>query len=266
MPQQTIRLFLMDIDGTLVDDSARISRKTIQALEEARERGITLAILTGRKEPDLDFLFRQMDFQGYVGCNGGAKLFHRGTGEILLDAGTDWDAVCQVTAFALREGLLVNLLAGGKWYITRRHPSNAHYSQAFGISPTPITDVSQLQKNPVQGFFTHDEPERFARYIEEHQLPLRTAFAGKGIVDILPAGLGKREAAQVLADHLNLSPKQVAAIGNYDNDLGMLTFAGLGIAVANAPDSLKARVSAVTRATNNESAVAEALHRFVFNR
>ena len=91
---------------------------------------------------------------------------------------------------------------------------------------------------------------------------LNIVRSGEYFIDIMKEGTTKGKALAMLANHLNVKPKDVVAIGNYYNDLDMLQYAGLGIAMDNSPEDVKAAADVVTL-SNNEDGVRLALEKWV---
>jgi HAD superfamily hydrolase (TIGR01484 family) len=85
------------------------------------------------------------------------------------------------------------------------------------------------------------------------------------LCDVMKAGISKAYALQKLSESLGVKRNEIAAIGDQLNDIDLIEYAGLGIAVANAEDALKEKADRVTNATNNEDAVSEAIERFLLN-
>jgi hypothetical protein len=81
----------------------------------------------------------------------------------------------------------------------------------------------------------------------------------------MKVGISKAYALQKLSESLGIKRGEIAAIGDQLNDNELIEYAGLGIAVANAEDALKAKADVVTMANNNEDAVAEAIENILLN-
>jgi hydroxymethylpyrimidine pyrophosphatase-like HAD family hydrolase len=94
---------------------------------------------------------------------------------------------------------------------------------------------------------------------------VQTLRSGPFYIDLIDRSTSKGAALRHLAEHLNIPLSETIAIGNYYNDLDMITMAGVGVAVDNAPDEVKERADIVV-ASNNESGVAEAIERLILKR
>jgi Cof subfamily protein (haloacid dehalogenase superfamily) len=81
--------------------------------------------------------------------------------------------------------------------------------------------------------------------------------------DVMKGGISKAYALQKLSENFGIKKEEIAAIGDQLNDMELIEYAGLGIAVANAEDGLKEKADIVTNLTNNEDAVSEAIEKFL---
>ena len=86
------------------------------------------------------------------------------------------------------------------------------------------------------------------------------------ILEVMPKGVHKAEGLKLLSDYLGIDQSQVMAMGDEENDLTMLEWAGLGVAMANGVGKVKAVADAVTIKTNEESGVAEAIHNYILEK
>ena len=86
------------------------------------------------------------------------------------------------------------------------------------------------------------------------------------ILEVMPKGIHKAEGLKLLSEYLVIDQSQVMAMGDEENDLTMLKWAGLGVAMANGVDKVKAVADAVTTKTNEESGVAEAIHNYILEK
>ncbi|MNR51961.1 Sugar phosphatase YidA [compost metagenome] len=87
--------------------------------------------------------------------------------------------------------------------------------------------------------------------------------SGDLFIDVMSPEANKGNALKALAATLEVDPEVIMAIGNYYNDLEMMAFAGLGIAVENSPDGVKEAADAVT-SSNNDEGVHEAIRKYCF--
>ncbi len=269
-----IRLIAVDIDGTLLNASFQVSAANLHALRAAHERGIEIALVTGRRH---NFALPIADSLGFstplISSNGAitrlsdGTLFHRD----LLPAETAREMVCHMSAFRGntvltfdregRGGLVVETTELLNLAIRRWMEKNSEYLDVV----RPLEDA--VTEAPVQVTFCGE----IARMREAQQAlmnsgfweritVLRTQYEERDlcIVDVLNHGCSKGHALRRWAEHRAIGRQQVMAIGDNYNDIEMLEFAGVPVIMANACDELKQNGWMVTLG-NNQDGVAHAV-------
>ncbi|HEX6806117.1 MAG TPA: Cof-type HAD-IIB family hydrolase [Terriglobales bacterium] len=269
-----IRLLAVDIDGTLLNSQFRMSPVDIAALQRARENGIEVVLVTGRRHTFALPMAQQLGFDLWLISSNGAvtrslagESFHRDllpaeTCRRLLSAMREFRGSTVVTFDKECKGALVlerldELTAS----IQRWLEKNLHYLD-FVI---PLENA--LVADPVQAMFCGTIP-RMRQALEclqgsglmDEITFLRTEYPLRDllIVDVLNRGCSKGHAVERWATHRGLKREQVMAIGDNYNDLEMLAFAGVPFIMENAAPELKAYGWPVTR-SNDENGVAEAI-------
>ncbi len=269
-----IRLIAVDIDGTLLNASFQVSAANLHALRAAHERGIEIALVTGRRH---NFALPIADSLGFstplISSNGAitrlsdGTLFHRD----LLPAETAREMVCHMSAFRGntvltfdregRGGLVVETTELLNLAIRRWMEKNSEYLDVV----KPLEDA--VTEAPVQATFCGE----IARMREAQQAlmisgfweritVLRTQYEERDlcIVDVLNQGCSKGHALRRWAEHRGIERQQVMAIGDNYNDIEMLEFAGVPVIMANACDELKQNGWMITLG-NNQDGVAHAV-------
>ena len=168
-----------------------------------------------------------------------------------------------IVARALELNVEPNVLTVDTWRVRKMTPEILRESQIAECSPVITPDLLP----------DSDEPNKILLITpkEESNLPLQTisdsirsmsnaAFSKLKYLEIVPLGVHKAEALRHLTGIIGLALSQVAAIGDGLNDIEMLTEAGLGIAMGNAPEAVKS-VAAWVTGTNNEAGVAQAIQK-----
>jgi len=127
-------------------------------------------------------------------------------------------------------------------------PENIVYNKVVTVCEEAFLDA-QIQKIP------------------DHLYQAFEVFKSREIIlEVMPKGVHKAVGLRLLTDYLALDKSQVMAMGDEENDLTMLEWAGLGVAMANAVPKVKAVAKAVTTKTNEESGVAEAIHKYILEK
>ena len=252
----------MDIDGTLIDSTLDVPPANLQALKRAREAGIYIALVTGRRHRFAMPVAEQLGFEScLISSNGAitrstsgelhyAEMLPRSTAHKLWEYMVDFSG-CTVLTFDKEErgAIVVERTDELGTNIQRWIDKNRMYIEEVA----PITTA--LVCDPVQAMFC-GTIERMAP--AEARLN-DGAFAGQisllktqydhrdlCILDVLRYGCSKGSALARWAAHLGIPRNEVMAIGDNYNDIEMLEFAGFPFVMANASEDLKGRGWPVT--------------------
>ena len=241
----TARLLALDIDGTLVDASERITPSVLAAVRRARDLGVHVVLATGRStsgiEPILEML--ELDDGHAVASNGAVTFTYH---PIEITSATTFDAAPAVrTVLEVVPEALVAVEVVGRGY-----RSNAPFPEGEITGEMWIENIDELISEPVTRVIIRDPSSSAERFLElAHDLGLHgiNYFVGyTAWLDLAPEGVSKASALSKVAAEVGVAAADVLAIGDGRNDLEMLTWAGRGVAMGQAPDEVKAAADAVT--------------------
>jgi hypothetical protein len=273
-----IRLVAIDIDGTLLDSRWQLPAENLDAIGEAVEAGVEVAIVTGRRydfaRPILDLLPRPVTA---IVSNGAIVRTSDGVTRLrhLLPRAVAREVLGVTRAYRDGAALIFDRPRDGQVIFERidwAHPSRRGYAERnreFIVEMDPIE--SALTEDPIQVMFNGGvAPMRgLVRLLRE--LPASAEFSiavteyaerDFSLVDVLPAGCTKGSTLVEWAGRRGYGRDEVMAIGDNLNDLEMLEAAGLPVVMGNAVPALLGRGWPVT-ASNDAAGVAEAIRRFV---
>ncbi len=269
-----IRLLAIDIDGTLLNPQFQISAPDLAALRRARESGIEVVLVTGRRHTFALPIARMLGFDLWLISSNGAitrslsgETFHRD----LLPASTALKLCSAMHAF--RGNTVVTFDTESKGAIVLEHMGELTSSIERWLEKNMdyIEFVVPIEKaittDPVQAMFCGTIPRMHqaltalgASGLSESITVLRTEYPVRdlSIVDVLNQGCSKGHALERWANHRGLAREQVMAIGDNYNDIEMLAFAGHPVIMGNASEELRGRGWTVTL-PNDQCGVAAAV-------
>jgi hypothetical protein len=269
-----IQLIALDLDGTLLDDRKEIHPANREALQEAAARGIVIALASGRMLPRIEPIAGLLGIDCVViAYNGGKVTGTRGDGRRTI-AHTPLPAdVAEVFIHFSREtGHLLNFYHEDRLYAEdgpRRRPLMEIYARRTGAEYHIEEDLRRfLGVEPTKLILLASPEERDQLHDDFRARLASRAFITKSdpeYLEIVAPGVDKGAALRLIAKHYGVPESSVLAVGDADNDIGMLGAAGRGIAMANASPHVKAAASGVTERTNNEGGVAEAVRRWALD-
>ena len=268
------RLLALDIDGTLLRSDKTISPRTLAAILAARNRGVRVVLVTGRRHPAARKIAAMLGFAIDLVLHNGAIIIENG--EVLrclpLPRALALRAVAVGRALAADPVLHCGHRGEGRLMIEGVEPSNTLLVYYLDRSHPDVTSVDvlddALDEDPIQVMFGGAlAPMSMLRARLEEKLGGevridRTVYPGSGvqILDVLRAGVGKAEALRFLQDRWDVPAQATLAIGDNWNDQEMLAAAGLGLVMGNAdPEMLRLGLGVLP--TNDEDGVAVAIER-----
>lgn len=265
------KLVAIDLDDTLLRSDLTISGRTVAVLRQVRAAGVVVTLSTGRMFRSARPFAEHLEFDVPLITYGGALVKNAGSGEVLYHRPLEPGVARQVIRFGRERRVQVNfyLLDGAEddLYAELTTPWGENYGSFAGVPFYRAPDLEELLErgNPLKLLLIDDEPVADRYLLELRELLGGQAHIAKSkprFVEVDHPEATKGRALQELAAWLQVDRRQVLAIGDNYNDLEMLEFAGLGVAVANAPPEVRRLAGHVT-ASNDEDGVARALERFV---
>lgn len=265
-----IKLVAIDLDGTLLNSKHELTPRNEHALRTAIAQGVQIVLTTGKTRASAESIITRLNLQSPGIFNGGA-LTYSAAGQVLERAAIDTTIVRQAITFAEDRGYDVVLYSGNR-LVTRRDNPMARLIAEYG-EPTPeIVGPLQniLDELPVTKIlFYNAAPSRLKalRWQLNLQLGGNVKFVQSAIdtqLEMLPPTASKGMALRRLLKTLDITPAQVMAIGDAENDIDMLESVAVSVAMGNAPESVKTAAKH-TVAANDADGVAEAFERFVIS-
>lgn len=286
----TIRFLALDLDGTLLNRRGEISVKNRQALDAARERGVHVAVVTGRRFRDSRPIALELGLDIPVISHNGALTKHARTLETV--------AVLPLPLKQARQALKIGRDAGADPLLSDDHEGlgvlvydhlsgdniavHKYISWAKGIHGDEEGQRAVQQVQSLDEYLDHDpihlafsgtcnNMETLERSLNEAMSEsikiLSTKYPKEDftLLDIVNPAASKGAGVAAAATELDLEPGEIMAIGDNYNDLEMLLFAGTGVVMANAPQSLREIEGLFPTTSHTEDGVALAIEKFILN-
>lgn len=264
------KLIALDMDGTLLGPDKQISPANRAAIEAAKARGIKVVLASGRPLEGLTDHLQSLGLttnEDYVLCYNGALIQRVGTGEVVSSTtlhgghGRDLYELSQVLdvhihGFSRSEGLITP--KSNPWTELEANINGINLAERDFRSLDDDHEIVKLmlvEEGPLlDNAVANLPPELYQRYTILRSAPYFLEFLNKDS--------NKGAGVAQLASLLGLEPDEVICVGDADNDRHMLQYAGLGVAMGNADDEIKALADHVT-ASNAEDGVALVIEQFI---
>jgi Cof subfamily protein (haloacid dehalogenase superfamily) len=250
-----------DLDGTVLRRDLTITDATVDALRRLRERGMRLVVATGRRFEGAREHAERLGFGGEdpVICYGGSMV-RRMNGETLLHRTLPKDLSVEVLEWAAERELHARVFTDGKIVISPQTPTALRHLRRseetdVEVVESPATWLRNGGEEPTKLVIV-DHPDEVPNWLYE----AREAFSGRLFVTrSLPhyVEVGGREgtkssALEFLCKFWEIDPARTLAFGDADNDIDMLSFAGLGVAVGGMNEGVRAAADAVAPSVDED--------------
>ena len=263
------QLVALDLDGTTIGHDLIIQPAVREAIAAVRARGIHLTFATGRQFAATLPFAEQLGLTDPLICYQGAMIRDPRTSEMLLHTTMPADEAAEAAAALLGAGVFTIAYVDERLCIAARRPELDYYLQFHpeGAEVIVAPDLPNLlrQAPPTKILFVAEW-----QIVEDELARLALRFAHRLVVtrsherfgELTAPGISKGIALAHLARHLGIPQEQVVAIGDQENDLSMLGWAGLGLAMGNGIPAVL-QTAAATLPTVSEAGVAWGLRRYV---
>ncbi|KAL9230357.1 hypothetical protein vseg_005720 [Gypsophila vaccaria] len=267
-----------DMDGTLLNSKSLISSSNANAVREAMSRGVQVVIATGKARPGAINALKTVDLVGIHGAlsESSPGVFLQGLivygrqGLEIFRRNLDPNVCREAFLYSLEHQIPLVAFCGDRCLTLFDHPlvDSLHsvYHEPKAETMASVEDL--LAAAQVQKLVFLDNPDGVATSLRPYWSEACGDDANvvqtvPDMLELVPHGTSKGNGVKLLLDHLEVSPNEIMAIGDGENDIEMLKLAGLGIALSNGAEKTKA-VADVIGISNDEDGVADAIYRYAF--
>lgn len=261
-----IKLWITDIDGTILDETNVFSKKVLDLVEKVKKSDTKMVIATGRMYDGAKGVADFLGLDTPIVCYQGAMIRHNG--EIIHQAPLDNKMVREVIEVIREKNIHLNMYNDDKLIVEdddKKIMSDycngrfTTYSVVDSFDNVELKNVSKLLA------IVYDE-QKMLDLIEfmqkKYQNVLKIVRSHKYYMEITDPKASKGEALKFLADYWNLDKKEIIASGDQDNDFEMLEQAGVKIAMQNASEKLKEIADYICPSVKQDG-ICEAIERYV---
>ena len=265
-------LLVIDIDGTLLNRHGAISAVDREAVASACRAGIRVSLSTGRVVVASRAIIEHLGLDGYHMFFDGALVADPRTGEEVYVEPIDRKLLKEVVHFVRDNGVIIEFYSTTRYFVEQENWAIDIRRKFFALEPT-MADFDRVaaEERIVKATLPVRTPEEtasadlFAQRFGErlHLTSTRTpAYPDETFINVIAAGASKGRALEELASFLSIPLAETAAIGDGVNDVSLLSRAGLAMAMASAPDELKAEADHIVPDVENNG-VAAAIERLL---
>ena len=267
------KLIALDMDGTLLTSDKKISENTKNALKEAEAKGVKVVLASGRPLSGITRYLAELDLlksDDYALSFNGGIVINNATEEIITSTllkGSDLKEIYKISkeldinihAFSLKEGLITPKMS----------QYTKHECDINGIDFT-IKDFDEIEdEEDIVKVMMIDPQEKLDEAIKKlpkHLYDKYSVFkSAPFFLEFTNKEVDKGKGLKKLGEYLGITQQEIIACGDAGNDISMIKYAGLGVAMKNATDDVK-EVSDYITLSNDDDGIAHIVNKFILNK
>lgn len=271
-----IRMIGLDMDGTLLTTEKELTEHTREVLREAIDRGVVVLPATGR--PLAGIPEEVLKFPGvrYAVASNGARIVDLKENRVIYEDLVPYETGRRVLEICSRYDSMLEIYYDGVGYAEEEklkhldeYVPRLPMARYIASSRRPVADVRAMHEerkaptDKVQALFrTTEECKKAWKEVEKEIPDIEITGALSNNIEVNAKGVNKGRGLLILGQLLGIRREEIMAVGDGSNDIAMLREAGLGVAMENATDEVKAAADVITLSNDQEGAAA-AIEKYV---
>lgn len=262
------KLVAMDMDGTLLNSKLSITVDTLFAIKKAMEKGVKFTISTGRPVIGIKKYIEILGIDTPVITYNGACVVDPITEEVLYTKNLENMDAKRILELGNQYGTLMCVWSNNTLYANRFEGKLENYRKLSGAIPKLITDYEELVNQGITKILWYDEVSRINQFVDE--IDMNTFDCATSVtsqpyfLEFFNKDVNKGVALDYIGQKLGIKQEEIVAIGDGLNDLAMIEYAGLGVAMGNAHPKIKEVAKYIT-ATNDEDGISDVIYELILN-
>ncbi|MDD4569220.1 MAG: Cof-type HAD-IIB family hydrolase [Tepidanaerobacteraceae bacterium] len=288
--KNNFKLIALDVDGTLINSDHILTSRTLRAIKNVKDTGIKITIATGRHYLSAIRMARKIQINAPLICSDGAiikdihsnnTIYHLLPREIAVDV---MKMAQEYNNFNIQVFTKNGKIYAGPSYrrtyfkrflsVPLKHSLRGYYNLMRDFVFIPVKNTGNIEgtiealddapaKVVIHGSERTEDLKDFTnKIVSKYGNKISITSAIENCIDILNGGISKAKGLSILSDKLGIKREEIVTVGDNINDMEMLEYAGLGVAMGNAPDQVKSKADYVT-ASNNDDGLAKFLEKLL---
>lgn len=266
------KALVLDIDGTLTNSKKEISEGTKNGIREVLKRGHTVILASGRPTAGMQLYARELELESYGGfllSFNGAKIINCKTGEVVFQKTLPSSAISQLFYFAEKRDCGIVTYLGDSIISGRRMDSYLELeSRMNGMPIKEVENFIEYAEYDMNKCLMTASPEKAEQFVIE----LNNKFSDclsiyrsePFFIEIMPKNIDKATSLERMLSTIGLTSKDIICCGDGYNDMTMIEYAGIGVAMGNAQPALKEIADYITD-TNDQDGIIKVIDKFILN-
>lgn len=260
------KLVAVDIDGTLLNNQGIITDKTINSIKRVVDMGVKFIISSGRPTQGVEKINQLLNLDMPLITYNGAMIVANKAKDILFEQKLTSEEAIEVLKWGKKFSTTVIVWSNNKLYVNRINDNVRHYQMISNIPPILIENEKDVIDQGITKIIFYDTNEKLRLYqdILKNNLQVNISFyiSLPILLEFINIKASKGIALKFLGEYYGIKREEMVAIGDGFNDLPMIEYAGLGVAMGNAPLEVKQKADYITLSNDNDG-LAYVLEQFI---
>ncbi len=265
------KVLVLDIDGTVTNSKKEITKKTKEAILNIQKKGIIVVLASGRPTAGIKALAQKLnlaEYGGYILSYNGANIIQCETGKSIYQQVLPKDIIGDLYEAAITNSVGIisyegdDVIAGteiDEYMIKEANLNQIQIRKVDNFSEYITFDVSKCLMTAPGDYLATVE----LKMNEQFGHILNIFRSEPYFLEIMPQNIDKAYSLSKLLEHLGLTKEQMICCGDGYNDLTMIQYAGLGVAMANAQEVVKNAADYITL-SNDEDGIVHIIEKFIY--
>lgn len=260
------KLVAFDLDGTLLNTNGEISDYSKEIIKKLIDNNIYVIITTGRPLQGVKYIAEVISTKMPIVCYNGSLVYTGYNMDILHKCDLEIEIVNEILNFGNENNTNIIVWSADALYINKNNEYTKKYADKFDVKPIILKNTDALRRHGVSKVLFYDSEKRiceinnlaqaiFSKHANVHtSRPWFLEFVNKRA--------SKGKALEKLGDSLKVNREDIIAIGDENNDISMIEYAGVGVAMGNATRELKEVADFITD-TNDDNGAVKAVLKYI---
>lgn len=266
------KLVAIDMDGTLLNSKNEVSKRTRESILRAGDQGTHVILATGRLLSSAVKYSSRMDLKRPIISSNGAVVIDEDE-KVIFEKNINKDVVEIITRIADKYGLYYHFYAKDSFYSNKYVEDIIEFYNPKGVKKEDkikfniYKDIKEITDNNINVYkfiFIDNDTKKLYKLREELERVngINVCSSWSNNIEIMEKNVSKGNSLKYLCEKLNIAQEEVIAIGDNENDISMIKYAGLGVAMGNGDNNIKS-ISDIVTSTNDEDGVAKIIEKYI---
>lgn len=255
----------VDMDGTLLNSEGLITEKTIEAITGIVDKGVIFTISTGRPIQGVEKYNSLLWLKGPVITYNGAMIVNAENHEVMFEQRLMRGDAKKILELGQKYDTTMCIWASNQLYGNKLNDKINDYKKLSGVEPVLVKDFDKLLDIGITKILWYDEMDRIKQILKELSCNMFSEVSyctSKPVfLEFFSSRVSKSAAMEKIGELYGIKQEEMIAIGDGLNDLSMIQYAGIGVAMENAEEEVKRNSQYVTT-SNDEDGVRKAIEKF----